>query len=232
MKMDQNINAQSNWGMTSRWVSRKEKENRERALEVPGNLGLDLSPELKDELAKVISHFIADKTQFSGPPRSGLIKSRITKVLKSCHQLIQAIQEMDFISTYTMGISLNDKKKYIGSLVGLEDTAFKALKESKTDKGGRTPDMALRNLILGLADIYREASGKEPGMPYINKEDLYDGPFFRLVDQIITTLGDPAGRVLRKPGKSAEEFMDMEKKVNGSLAQQIRRILRARSKLT
>jgi len=68
-------------------------------------------------------------------------------------------------------------------LIGLIDSALQSLPE---DRGGRPRNDPLRGVIYHLADLYREHTGKPPGISWNNYEPpKYHGPFLRLIKTVL-----------------------------------------------
>jgi hypothetical protein len=68
------------------------------------------------------------------------------------------------------------------------DTLALHLEESAEvikDAGGPTPYLAFRALAKGLAAVFRSATGHSVGITWNNYDNLYEGRFFRLVEDLL-----------------------------------------------
>jgi hypothetical protein len=70
----------------------------------------------------------------------------------------------------------------LAELIGLIDNALQSLAK---DKGGRPRDFKLHAVIYHLADLYREHTGRAPGISWNEYEQQHHGPFLRLVKTVL-----------------------------------------------
>ncbi len=188
-----------NWGYKARRISYEEQENREKALKIPEQLGFKLTPELKREYENSINLFLADKTQYANPPRAREVRAALTRIQKSSESFINALNNIDVLSDRLMQLNggpnfekwEEDKEDSIRLANTFKRVATLALVDVGVDKGGNRTDFALKNLVREAADIYEKVKGRKPTISYNQDTGTSPSLFFKLVNQIISTLGYP-----------------------------------------
>lgn len=170
----------------------KYKDAVTKALTIPESYGITLTDETTKLYIDAIDNYIVEKTIFDDPPTLGAIKDGLIELKKSADSFAECISKFEphrlarFLYLQATGRSaLLDEAKNMAS--DISHAAYVGYYTIENQKGVKSQDNAIKNLVIALYGIYMASTGKKPT---ISNTD-YKTPFVSYVYDVLAKIDEP-----------------------------------------
>jgi hypothetical protein len=169
------------------------KYNEETINSIEKKTNLKFDEVVRYKLSNAIIQYKAGKELIDNRPRKSEQRAALNYICTLSKQLKDALEQID-LDTRLRIIEESDWiniKKTIFDLEIIHQSTQDALDKVPQDKGGRPAQYSLKYFIQELAEIYKDAKGKDPSIAYIDSSEIFYGPFFSFVEAILTEIYEP-----------------------------------------
>ncbi|MBC2713984.1 MAG: hypothetical protein HF978_01625 [Desulfobacteraceae bacterium] len=155
-----------------------------------------LSKESLLRLKDLSEGYLADREIIDNLPRPSLVREKLKDLKEKSGDLLNSIERLDIKTRQVLKkqsdwcVDLDLSNNFIQKVRMLHFASESALDDLTKDRGGpNKKNTALEIYISGLMEIFRNETGKNPG---INSEyGRFYGPFFRFVETCLTEIDVP-----------------------------------------
>lgn len=213
---------QKDWSSKSNWRHPDDVKKKKAALEIPESLGINLSPELKEDFSSAIDYFIYSSNVLDSPRKSDTRKA-LEELYEISEKFISVLSNFEnpnlnkalWEHEYSKSLLFQPKNENLRNdalriAKVYNDAAFFALQDFPKDKGGPSPNYPLNTFTNRLAAIYKAATGKKARITYDPYLEGYSGHFYSLVNDCLNALRRPyyspnsLGKFIQRALKSRE----------------------------
>ena len=186
----------------ARRMKESKDEIRARIKELKKELNIDLTPKLKEHLAKCLSDYNPDKALIDEGPRPSEIRSALKAIRnklkkqedKKVKQIIDLLKEIDsssrsiiqeqsysakehsyFVEEHLFPVNI---ERTVTDLELLYDAILDALRKVPNGRSGPKKETAWRMRFHGLVVIYKKVTGKKTIIEQHKRGQKYSSPFF------------------------------------------------------
>jgi len=154
--------------------------------------GIKPTKKIIDRIRLAVAEYSAYKYWIEDKPYSQDTKSCLKKMMTQTDRLLNTLSQADSEAWKVIGPENKDifesGQYYLNLMHGMLN---KKLKSMPKGKAGPRRKWARLFLILKLAQIWKEATGKKPTMSYSQVTGRYSGAFFKFLESLCQCLKKP-----------------------------------------
>jgi hypothetical protein len=193
--------------------------------------------EVRKSIARYVDHHLFVAELALPNPRNKAKREWITKIRTAAESLTQNLDwkavddESDdaWAQMYMVHELLppDEQRRLLPILKKLISDADKTLAEIPPDKGGRSPNLFYRDLILDLAFVYEWATGQRPTCSYNDYGDgschfgvdgnvaIYEGAFLDFVATVLRVFAPAPAKKNMALGKQVQRVLEVWRRLRG-----------------